>query len=447
MLSGGKPPEKETMSDKIPTKQPIADRESDRYALNQAISRREFLLCAGASAALMLGVSSVARGQDTGTVKVGVIVSERGPNSGEAKALMTGFEFFFKEAGIVNPPVTLVRKDPGPNDEKVLECLTELLSTNDLRFLVGPLSLKGSEETIHGASGANTVLFVTNPAIRLAAGEMCLQTSFRIPANTYQCGQPLGPWTVKNLGTRVFITGDNDNVGNETADFFAFGFERAGGSFVDRVMAEPSGIKKVLSAISKSDANVVFAAFKGETAVSFLKEFRKFTPALTQQLIGPGSLTGFAQPLSGVKNASENAKTLSCLKDAADLITSIKKKMRIDVANAVRAAEGYDIAAIITKCAGASPEELNDLVKRVKLIEEMEIEGPRGKIRFDKNHEPILDMMVQEWDSTGPGYKQKIVENLGPCQTPDFGCGRLGFPRRPDADIRDEESFLDQNDN
>lgn len=437
-----------TISDDRQSEEPIAARDSGDSIMGREVSRREFLACAGGiSVALALGGFSAAIAAEAPPIKVGFILPERGPNAAEAKSLMAGFDLFFKESGLDKLPVEVVKKDPGPNDEKVVECLTELVAGTDVRFLVGPLTLKGSEQTIHGVRNENIILFVSNPSIRLVAGEMCLPSSFRIPANTYQCGQPLGPWAVKNLGTKVFITGDNDVEGNEKADFFANGFEKAGGAFVDRVMADQAGIKGVLNAISKSDASVVFAAFKGETAVAFLKEFRKFSPPLKQPLIGPGSLTRFPQTIVSLKSAAAKVKTLSSVRDAAELVNAIKKKLRIEVSDAVKAAEGYDIAAIVTKTIGAFPEGLTDVTKTAKTIEEIEIEGPRGKIRFDKNHEPVLDMMTQEWESVGSSYKQKILDNLGPCQTPDFGCGRIGFPKRPEAEIKDEEPFGDQSEN
>jgi branched-chain amino acid transport system substrate-binding protein len=448
MRRGRMPQKHDTMSDKQQSKKPIAARDSGDNIMSREVSRREFLVCAGGiSAALALGGFSSARAAEAPPVKIGFILPERGPNSADAKSLMAGFDLFFKESGLEKSPVEVVKKDPGPNDEKVVECLTELVASADVRFLVGPLSLKGSEQTIHGVRNENIILFVANPSIRLVSGEMCLPSSFRISANTYQCGQPLGPWAVRNVGTKVFITGDNDVEGNEKADFFANGFEKAGGAFVDRVMADQAGMKGVLNAISKSDATVVFAAFKGETAVAFLKEFRKFSPALKQPLIGPGSLTRFPQTIVSLKSAAAKVKTLSSVSDAAELVNNIKKKLRIEVSDAVKAAEGYDIAAIITKAIGAFPEGLSDVAKTAKAIEEMEIEGPRGKIRFDKNHEPILDMVAQEWESAGSSYKQKVLDNLGPCQTPDFGCGRIGFPKRPEAEIKDEEPFGEQSDN
>jgi branched-chain amino acid transport system substrate-binding protein len=448
MLRGRTPEKDQIMPNKRRQDESVIARDSTDKIMSSEISRRDFLACAGGfSAAMLLGGFSAARAAEVRTVNVGFILPEKGPGASDARSLIAGFEYFFKESGQDKAPVEIVKKDPGPNEEKVLECLTELVTGKDVPFLVGPMSLKGSEQTIHGVSSEKIILFVTNPSIRLVSGEMCLPASFRICTNTYQCGQPLGPWVVKNLGTRVFITGDNDTEGNEKADFFANGFEKAGGAFVDRVMADQAGFKGVLNAISKSDANVVFAAFRGETAVGFLKEYRKFSPALKQHLVGPEGLIPYPQNVMNLKNAAVRVKTLASVRNAVELVSNIKNKLRIDVSDAARAAQGYDLAAIIAKTIGTSPDGLTDVAKVVKTIEETEIDGPRGKIRFDKNHEPILDLMVQEWEPSGASFKQKVLDNIGPCQTPDFGCGRVGFPRRPSDEIKDEEPFGDQGEN
>ncbi len=89
-------------------------------------------------------------------------------------------------------------------------------------------------------------------------------------------GQPLAAWAVSEIGTKAFITGDNDVQGNEQADFFALGFEKVGGTFVDRVMTDASKIKEVLGMIHGSDAEFVFAGFKGETARAFLNAVANF---------------------------------------------------------------------------------------------------------------------------------------------------------------------------
>jgi hypothetical protein len=76
----------------------------------------------------------------------------------------------------------------------------------------------------------------------------------------------------------------------------------------------------------------------------------------------------------------------------------------------------------------------------------MTIDGPRGKFTFDKNHEPVLEMLVQEWQFSGQTAHRKMVENIGPVKTPDLGCGRIGFPRKPESEIKDEEPVWEEKD-
>ncbi len=415
-------------------------KESQPECLNRCISRRDFLISTGISAAFMLGGMSLARAQGNPTEKVGFLLPERGPHSLEARSLIAGFELFLKEKGGEVPPVEILKKDTGPEDEKTLDALADLLTNRDVRFLVGPLSAKGTEQTIHGVGSSNGILFVTNPAVRLVAGEMCLPGSFRLCVNTYQAAQPLASWAMKHIGRTAFLTGDDDAEGNEEADFFAYSFEKAGGSFADRIMLSDGakGIKSVVGAVAAAKSDLVFASFKNASAVAFLKAARTSAHAVKPHIIGPQSLTGFPHPLSELGEAATGVKTLTPLKDAAGFAQKIKRQVGTEVADVAKAAEGYDIAAAICRALSGNAGE-TDLSKIIKAVEEIEIVGPRGKVRFDKNHEPLLEMSVQEWQRSGQSFKQKIVESLGICQTPDFGCGRVGFPRKPEAEVPDEE--------
>jgi len=422
-------------------------RESQRECVERRISRRDFLIRTGASAALMLGGMSLARAQERPIEKVGFILPEHGPHSPEARSLMSGFEFFLKEKGSEAPSIEILKKDSGPDDEKTLEALADLLMNREVRFLIGPPSVKGAEQTIHGVGGSNAILFVTNPAVRLVAGEMCLPGSFRLCVNSYQAAQPLAPWAMKNLGRLALLTGDDDAEGNEEADFFAYTFERSGGAFANRIMVpdHTKGVKAVLDAVAETKPDFVFASFKKASAITFLKALRSASPSAKKPIIGPESLTEFPHTLKELGEASAGVKTLTALKNPKDFADTIKREMGADVTDIAKAAEGYDIAGAI--CGGLSANSRErELIKIIKVIEEMELTGPRGKVRFDKNHEPLLDMSVQEWQRSGQSFKQKILASLGSCQTPDFGCGRIGFPRRPESEIPDEEPVWQEKD-
>lgn len=380
------------------------------------------------------------RAEKTPAITVGFILPEQGDLAAEAKSLMSGFELFLKEQGEGAPHLEILKRDPGADDAKALEAVTDLAINKEVTFLVGPPSLEGSERTIEGSADAKCIVFMTNPAVRLVAGELCSEKIFSVRPNAYQAARPLAPWALQKVGRKVFITGDDDPLGNAEADFFAQGFEKSGGMFVDRVMVPTNGdkLKNVLSAIAKAKPDFVFASFRGERAAAFLKAYQTASPKIGHPVIGPESLTAFPQTLGRVGKHCAGVRTLTTFKDPEQFVAKIKEKVGHDVTDACRAAEGYDIAAIVCSVASRKPLE-TDPSKLVPVIQGMEIKGPRGKMVFDANHEPIIEAMVQEWAPDGKGFKQTILENLGVAKSLDFGCGRVGFPGRPQNESKKED--------
>lgn len=407
------------------------------------ISRRDFLVGTGISLTALMMRVSWAGTDETNPVKVGFILPDQGPSAQEARSMVAGFDFFLKEKRAHS--LEILKKDSGPNDEKTLEALAELLVNNKVHFLVGPPSLNGSEKTIHGLSGGTTILFITNPSVRLVAGEMCQPAIFRVRPNTYQSSQPLAPWALKNIGARAFITGEDDVQGNEEADYFAYVFERSGGTFADRIMFQSASgrAKSILDGIEKSRPDFVFASLRQKATSVFLKALRGVSSNSKLPVIGPESLTAFPGTLTTLGKTSLGVRTLSTMKDPQDFTSRLKQELGIDVAYAERAAEGYDMAHIIYQAAHAIPEDKNDPTKLAKFIEDITIEGPRGTIRFDRNHEPVVDMAVQEWHPSGRSFERRVLEQLGPSRSLDFGCGEVGFPKRPETETKEEEVIWD----
>ncbi len=245
------------------------------------ISRREFLVRVGAGTVFLAGGFSILHAEEKQRLRVGLILPDQGPFAGEAKSLLGGFELFLKEKETSASNIEILKRDPGPEDAKTVDAVADLVMNKRVHVLIGPPSLAGSEKVIHGLATGNTLLFVTNPSVRLVAGELCLPGGFRIGNNCYQASHPLAAWALKNIGKKAFVTGDDDETGNEEADFFAYGFERSGGAFTDRIMipGRSGKIKDVLDAIAKSKPDFVFASFRHEQAVAFLKAYKSATPA------------------------------------------------------------------------------------------------------------------------------------------------------------------------
>jgi ABC-type branched-subunit amino acid transport system substrate-binding protein len=419
-----------------------AAREENAGASEPAvISRRDFLVGSGATAVLLTGASFPVRAaKRSGPVGVGFVLPTEGPFAKDAESLIAGFDLLLAERGDAAPRLKILKRDPGPDGDKILEGVAELVMKLGVRFLVGPMGLKASEQAIHGLSGTEVIHFVTNPAVRLVGGELCVPGSFRLCPNTFQMSRPLAPWALSKIGHRVFITGSDDWLGNEVADFFAEGFERAGGSFVDRKMVnrESGGLEAVLSAIRKGKPDFVFASFHGREAAAFVKSYRQASPRLVQPILGPESLTEYPATLAGLGGFAAGIKTLSSLKDPVGLTKRVKEKLHRGISSVSCAAQGHDIAAAVCGAVESAARSAWDHGKVVETVGRMTIEGPRGTVRFDKNHEPILDLMVQEWETAGgSGFRNKVLDALGSCSSPDFGCGNLGFSRKPEQ--RDED--------
>lgn len=417
---------------------------TDQDFWSRVVSRRDFLVLSGSCLGLVLASRGQAFGGAARQIKVGFILSDQGPTSREAQAIVTGFEFFLKEKEL--GCIEILRADGGPTDDRTLEALTDLLVNRKVDFVVSPPSLDGAEKAVHGLSGKAAILFVTNPSVRLVGGEICLPTVFRLTPNTYQAAAPLAPWAIKNLGTKAFITGQDDAVGNEEADFFAHAFERAGGTFADRIMlAQGSGkIKPVLEAIEKSKPDFVFAAFRQKYGTDFIKALRTGSSQNSLPIVGPETLSGFPDYVSTLGKLLPHLNTLSCLKDPMNFVARVKEVTGDGVGHAERAAEGYDIAHMVYRAACSDYWDSKDVTSLVHFLEKLSIEGPRGTVVFDKNHEPILEFVVQEWRHSGKTFERKILENVGPFRSLDFGCGLVGFPKKNESEVQEEAIMWDE---
>ena len=355
--------------------------------------------------------------------------------SSELDSLVAGFDLFVKEKGTGS--LELLKKQAGPRDEKTLEALVQILTREDIRFLIAPDSVAGSEKCIHGLPEDKVILFITHPSVKLISGELCPPGVFRLTPNTFQAAKPLAPWALSSLGTKAFLTGQDDDQGNEEADFFAYGFERAGGTFTNRIMAlhEAKAMAAIVREVREIKPDFVFASFRSKAAQTFLRQYHDGKSDPLPPVIGPESLASYPQPAQDLSKACDGVRTMGFVRDPVKFASQVRKKVGRNIASAERAAQGYDIAQVILKATeklGSQGE--GKVTELIEIIQELEIGGPRGKIRFDKNHEPILDAHIAQWEWNGKMLHRKLVTDLGECRSLDFGCGRVGFPSKPRPD-------------
>jgi branched-chain amino acid transport system substrate-binding protein len=410
-------------------------------------TRRQFIVSGILTSALLFSKPLAWSGSAEERIKIGFIYPESGESEIEAKSLMVGFDLFFGEKG--SCPVDIFRKPFGGDIDELEKTVDEWINAKNVRFIALLADLEISEKIIKKCSGAKVALFISNRSVKLAAGEYCQPNMFRVCANNYVSSEPLAPWAVQNVGSTVFITGDDDLNGNEKADFFAFGFERAGGAFADRAMSDGSltSIQSIISSIKNSNADFVFAAFKNESAKLFLNTVKSKDSSVGKAVIGPETLTSFPRKIDPKAVNFLGVPTLTNVLNQESLrqkVTSVFGEMELWVS---RAAEGYDLAKIVDNSAHENFLNIEDFETLLQFIANCKFHGLRGDFKFDKNHDAIVDSWVTTIEQKSGELFQNVVVSLGPTASLDFGCGKVGYPNRPDAPPHEPEAVWEENAN
>jgi ABC-type branched-subunit amino acid transport system substrate-binding protein len=412
-------------------------------ALNRSFSRRVFLGQALLLFASGAGLGSITPAWASTVYKVGAATPKTGPDSKEALSFHAGVRLFLKENPEASEKIKLIVENTGPNGQKIIKTLTDLTINLKVNFLISSPNLDSSIQTIQAAKGSWITVMVTNPSARLVGGEMCNPSNFRATPNTYQESAILVPWAVKNVGLRVFITGEDEQSSNERADFFANECEASGAKFVDRIMLQKDhkNLKDILEAISNKEPDFVYASFKGKAAVEFIKGYRSPERKIKSTLLGPDCLTAYPGVLNKVKGLAEDIKTVTHLKTPSQLAQRLDNHgLGTDVIDIGWSAAGFDTMAVISHAIEKAGPKSAPGKEIAGIISKSSIEGSRGLLRFDANNEPVLKAYLQKWGVKDEGFRHTIVANLGENKSPDFGCGNIGFPKSNfDEDLEEEE--------
>lgn len=415
-----------------------------RTGLSQ-FSRREFLISALLSSALFLTGSAAWADKPEERTRIGFIYPDSGKMEVDAKSFMAGFDLSFDREN--HRPVDVLRKSYKANTDEMEGALDEWIREGKVLFVVLFGDVEGSEKAIKTCAQAKSLLFVTNRSVKLVSGEVCGPNVFRVSPNNYVLSEPLAPWAVQNVGTKVFVTGSDDIDSNEQCDFFAFGFERAGGGFADRLMwdGSPESMTSILATIRNSEADFIFACFGDQDAGNFLKAFNCEDPKSRKKVIGPGTLTSLAVKDNFGVDTILNIPTLTNVINPVSIMSRVRRVSGAGGFSVDRVSEGYNLGQIVNTLAKDSLLKMEDFDSLAKFVLSSKYDGLNGTFTFDKNHDVIADSWVAKWEIKSGGLSQKVVAALGASASLDFGCGKVGFPNRHDSGSSDDEGVWEEN--
>ena len=259
---------------------------------------------------------------------------------------------------------------------------------------------------------------------------------FRTTFSASQVPTPLAKFTYDKLKARTATVIAGDTVGTiELVMGFARAFEEAGGKVVQELYA-PIGTTDFGPFIGRirRDVDVVAALVAGADGIRFIKQYEEFglkgkiqvvdtAPGITDISLlpssGPSALGMYAsQPYVYTIDNPKNQK----------FVQAFRAKYGRDPGGPGEAT--YVALAAIHQALTATGGNIEDKAKFLEALRRMDLEAPRGRVRFDQYQNIITDVMITRIDKVGDQIVPVVVETI-PGVDQFLGMAPEAYIKRP----------------
>ncbi|MFB6518783.1 ABC transporter substrate-binding protein [Streptomyces sp. NPDC056401] len=360
------------------------------------------------STALLLttacGGASLGTGEDqqSGPVKIGLLVPQSGTYKALGDDMKQGFELYVAQHGgkLGGREVEIVVADEGETADSGKAAAEKLVKQDRVLAVSGVVS----SATINGVKD----LFETNkvPLVGSNASPTTLTGTTYIWRTSYvndEPGKALGKHVAERAGGPVFLIAAGYQAGKDEVEGFKSTFLPAGGTIAGEEVYTPfpgtKNFQPYLAQIEKSGAKAVFCFYAGGAAVDFVKQYRDFGLAGKIPLYAPGFLTE-GGVLKGQGDAANGI--LTALNYSADLDNPANKQF----APAYTAAHGtapttyamasWDAAQVLDKAIKAAGSTVTSASVNAAIARVGDIDSPRGTWRFNGGGTPVQPWYLRE---------------------------------------------------
>jgi urea transport system substrate-binding protein len=370
--------------------------------------RRRSILKAGAATAVGLALASnkapyffvrnIAKAQESGTIKVGILHSLSGTIAIIERSLhnaeLLAIEEINAKGGVLGKKIEPVIEDPQSLVQVFAEKAKKLLLEDKVVAVLGCYTSASRQSVLPVFEQYNGVLLYPT----LYEAQECSKNCFYTGAVPNQQLDDFVPWIIKTLGRKNFyLIGSNYIYPKETNREVKALLQKHGGNVVDEQYA-PLGHTEFSTNINKlasSNADIVFSDLVGDSIVAFYKQFRQFglsandipicTPITTEQEIaamGPENAAGHYTSFNYFQSVDtpENKSFVERYK---------AKYGANEVTNAVMEAAYFQTYFLKQALEKVKSTEADALI--FEGLPGQEFQAPQGKVKIDeKNHHTWL---------------------------------------------------------
>lgn len=384
------------------------------------------LLVLSACSSSAIHSSSDSSAKESDTIKIGALLPSSGVYASLGENNLNGMKLYFEEKNweIAGKKIEIIHEDSESDPQVSLRKLRKLTDQDQIDFLTGPISTAVAYAIRDEVVNKKLPFLVSHAGGNDLTREQRSDYIWRASFSSWQIGHSMGAWAHENIGNKIYLTAADYAFGHEVATAFKEAYTAAGGVIVDEVYPPLSNndFSSYLAKMNRDDIDGIYAFFAGSDAVRFVQQYEQYGLKGKIPLIGSGWLTAEdvrpqqATAPDGIKAAmfwdyhldnEVNKKFVEAYEKAYNQRPSIESL------------EGYDTAAFLAKTIEVLEADISDPDKTIEVLSTIEIDSPRGSIKFDTNtHNIIQDIYITETYEENGTTENKVIDTISQVTDP-----------------------------
>ncbi|WP_447044992.1 ABC transporter substrate-binding protein [Vreelandella sp. H-I2] len=344
----------------------------------------------------------LAMAEDGEPVKLGLMLPYTGTYTALGEAITNGLKLAIdqQEGQLGGRDVEYVELDSEANPSKAPQNMSRLVNSDKVDFVIGPVHSGVAMGMLRVAKQTGAITIIPNAGLGAATNELCMPNVFRTSHNMWQDSYPMGK-VAYDRGHREMVTITWDYAGGKE-DLAAFeeAFTEAGGEIIEQILVPfPSTeFQSYLTQIASLDPDAVYTFFAGGGGVSFVRDYaaaglKENTPLLGSGFMTEGNLAALGGAGEGVLTTLHYAETLESEENQSFVSAYQEAYGEMPDAYAVH---GYDTGAMLIQALDAVGGDTTDRDALIEALAAVELQSPRGPLRFSESHHPIQNIYLRE---------------------------------------------------
>lgn len=209
-------------------------------------------------------------------VKVGSILDSTGPINiyGLPMVDATGFAIddINANGGVLGRPLELIQRDGQSSNDKYVEFANELIVGQRVAVLMGGIT-SASREAVRPVVDREGIVYFYNEQYEGGVCDKFVFATGVVP--TQQLKTTLIPWTLENVGKKVFTLAADYNYGQISADWVDVFLKEQGGEHVgvEFIPLDVTDFGAIINKVQAANPDAVMSLLVGGNHISFYRQF------------------------------------------------------------------------------------------------------------------------------------------------------------------------------